>query len=38
VGFYRSFGFETIGDEFEVTESGAHFVMMLEIEKRKEDW
>jgi GNAT superfamily N-acetyltransferase len=32
LGFYRSFGFEIIGEEFDVPESGAHFVMILRIE------
>lgn len=29
--FYRSLGFKIIGEQFDVPESGAHFVMMLQI-------
>ena len=29
--FYQSYGFEIVGEEFEVPESGAHFVMILTI-------
>ena len=29
LGFYQSCGFKIVGEEFEVAESGAHFVMML---------
>ena len=34
--FYQSFGFNIIGEEFEVAESGPHFVMILPVENRKE--
>jgi predicted GNAT family N-acyltransferase len=37
LGFYQSFGFVTLGDQFQVPHSGAHFVMILQIEKTKED-
>lgn len=30
-GFYNSFGFEKVGEEFYIAESGAHFVMMLRV-------
>ena len=31
--FYRSFGFEIVGEEFNIPESGPHFVMMLRIDR-----
>lgn len=33
LGFYRSLGFKTVGAEFDIPPSGAHFVMILQLEK-----
>ncbi|MBA3711827.1 MAG: GNAT family N-acetyltransferase [Pyrinomonadaceae bacterium] len=34
VGFYRAFGFEPLGDEFDIPDSGPHFVMRLRINRQ----